>query len=359
VHRHASINVGDDDNWTIRVREGSCRLDIDFEGKVQFSSDERTIARLSSGGRLRIFESRRGVERELIAKGGPGDAPQISFELEGDAHPFDAAAQDWLGRLLPEVFRQTGIDAHGRVARLLARGGVEAVLAESKVISSDYVQRTYLTELIAQGKPGPQQVQRIVDLAAHDIQSDYDLAELLLAALGARGTAAVVGDGSAFGAACAAIDSDYDLRRVLVEVVKKAEQPPPVEGALACARGIGSDYDRAELLTTVVARWPRGHALSEQFYNLARSIGSDYDRRRTLEAVAQRRPLPDEDVRRLLATADAFHSNYDLAELLVTIGGAGQLDGELAAAFERAAAHINSSYDRQRALAAIGREHGG
>src|SRR6185295_13722820 len=118
--------------------------------------------------------------------------PQISFELDGDARPFDAAAQAWLARLLPEVFRQTGIDAPGRVGRLLARGGVEAVLAESRLIRSDYVQRTYLTELIAQAKPSAQQVARIVDLAAHNIDSDYDLAELLIAALGARGTAAVV-----------------------------------------------------------------------------------------------------------------------------------------------------------------------
>ena len=348
------MNVDDDDSWTIRVREGSCRLDIDLEGKIEFSPDERTVARVSPGGRLRILERRRGVERELIAKPGPGGAPQIAFELDGDAHPFDDAARAWLARLLPELFRQTGIDAHARVGRFLARGGVEAVLAESRLIRSDYVQRIYLVELLAQAHPGPQQVNRVVELGAKGIQSDYDLAELLVAALGSQGPAVVVGE--AFGGACAAIDSDYDLRRVLVEVVKQAKEPPPVERALGCARGISSDYDRAELLTAVVGRWPKGRALSDQFYTLARAVGSDYDRRRTLQAAAQRRPLQAEDVRRLLASADAFHSDYDLAELLVTVGAGAQLDGELAAAFERAASHIGSSYDRQRALAAIGRD---
>src|SRR6185436_8796254 len=215
THRSMSVNVGDDDDYTIRVHEGSCRLDIDLEGKVEFSADERSVARVSPRGRLRILERRRGVERELIAEGGPGGAPQISFELDGHEHPFDEAAKSWLARLLPEVFRQTGIDAEGRVARLLARGGFEAVFAESRLINNDNVQRTYLTELIAQAHPGPQQVNRIVELAAQGVQSDYDLAELLIAALGSQGAGVVVG--GAFGSACAAIDSDYDLRRVLVE----------------------------------------------------------------------------------------------------------------------------------------------
>jgi bla regulator protein blaR1 len=351
------MNVDDDNSWTIRVREGSCRLDIDLEGKVEFAADERTIARVSPGGRLRILERRRGVERELVAKAGPGGAPQVAFELDGDEHPYDEAARAWLARLLPEIFRQTGIDAHGRVGRILARGGVDAVLAESRLIRSDYVQRIYLTELLAQAKPGPQQVERVVDLAARGIDSDYDLAELLVAALGSQGSSAVVGN--AFGAACAAIDSDYDLRRVLVEVVAKAKEPAPVERALGCARGIGSDYDRAELLIAVVPRWPRGRALGDQVYTLARGLSSDYDRRRTLQAAAQRRPLPEEDVRRLLASADAFGSDYDLAELLVSVAGAAHFEGELAAAFERAAAHIGSDYDRKRALAAIGRDHDG
>ena len=177
-------------------------------------------------------------------------------------------------------------------------------------------------------------MERIIDLAARSIQSDYDLAELLVGAMASQGPAAVVGN--AFGAACAAIDSDYDLRRVLVEAVKHAKEPPPVERALGCAKGIGSDYDRAELLTAVVARWPRGRALSEQFYTLARGVSSDYDRRRSLQAAAERRPL-----RRRPAPAARQRRRLQLRlrprRAAGTVGGAASFDGELATAFERAA----------------------
>ena len=339
------------------MREGSCKLDVDLDGRVAFASDERTISRIAPGGRLRILERRAGHERELVAKPGPDGAPYATFELDGRAHPYDDAAKQWFARILPELFRQTGMDAEGRVGRILARGGFDAVLTEARLIRSDSVQRLYLTELMEQSHPGREQVARVIDLAGRDISSDYDLAELLVGALGSQDVGAVVGS-SGFRQACAAIDSDYDLRRVLVEAVQKAREPGAAELALACAKGIGSDYDRAELLTALTARWPRGHALSDQFYSLARDVSSDYDRRRTLQAAAERRPLPEADVRQLLASADAFHSDYDLAELLVSVAGAARIDGDLATAFERAAAHIGSSYDRQRAMAAIDRGDG-
>jgi hypothetical protein len=346
------VNV-DEESWTVRVREGSCRLEIDLEGTIGFGPDDRTITHVAPGGRLRILERRGGHERELLARPGAGGSPQLTFELDGEPRPFDEGARAWLDRLLPELFRQTGIDAAGRVGRLLARGGVEAVLAEARLIRSDSVERLYLEELLRQARPSAAQVSRLIGVAAQGIESDYDLAELVVAALARQDAGIVVGE--SFGAACNAIDSDYDLRRVLVEVVRKAKEPSSVERALGCTGRIGSDYDRAELLTAVVARWPRGRALSEQFYTLARAIGSDYDKRRTLQAAAERRPLQADDVRRLLLSAGSFHSDYDLAELLVTVGGAAQLDGELATAFERAAAQIGSSYDRQRALAALAR----
>jgi hypothetical protein len=340
----------------VRVRQGSCRLDIDLEGELTFAADERSIVRVPPGGRLRILERRGGHERELVAKAGPGGAPQIGFDLDGDPHPYDAAAQEWLARLLPDIFRQTGLDAAARVRRIHGRGGFEAVLAETRLIRSDYVQRTYLEELLRLVRPTPEQTSRALEVASQGIESDYDMAELLIAALGVQPGG--VATASSFPVACASIESDYDQRRVLVELVSKVADPAAVGRALGCARGIDSDYDSAELLISVVARWPKGKELPDQFYTVARNVGSDYDRRRTLEAVTQRRPLPEADLRRVLATADAFRSDYDLAELLVSAAGAGRLGGDLAAAYTRAAAHIGSSYDRQRALAAMEREGG-
>jgi hypothetical protein len=349
VHRSSSIDNNDHD-WTVRIRQGDCRLAIDIEGDVRFDEAESTVVHVSRGGRFRVAEERDGSERELLARPGD-DGLRITYELDGSERPFDAEGRAWLARLLPEVFRSTGLDAEGRVRRILQRGGVPALFAETRKIRSDHVQRIYLTELLEQGKPTEAQVREAAELGARDIDSDYDLAELLVAALAEHRSEVVVGP--RFADACAAIESDYDLRRVLSEVIARARTNAPGEEALRCVRRIESDYDTAEVLVAAAQRWPPGRELPASYFVAAREMGSDYDRRRVLQAVTGRRPAPPADLGRVLAVADAFTSSYDCAELLVSVAEASPLDGELASAYRTVARGIASEYDRQRSLAAL------
>jgi hypothetical protein len=287
-----------------------------------------------------------------VAKPGTGAALRLTYEVNGEEHPFDAAGRAWLAELLPEVFRATGMDARGRVGRILRRGGFDAVLAESARIRSDHVQRVYLAELLAQVKASEAQVRSVVALAARDVESDYDLAELLVGALQDYPVEAVIG--SSFAPVCAAIDSDYDLRRVLAEVMARARTHAPAEQALPCLRHVDSDYDTAEVLMAAAARWPGGRALPGAFFAAAKGMSSDYDRRRSLQAVTERRPAVAADLQHVLETAAVFSSDYDRAELLVSAAEAGEpLQGSLADAYLAAARGIGSEYDRQRALAAL------
>jgi hypothetical protein len=310
------------------------------------------VVRVESGSRFRIAEERGGVERELVAKPGPGGAPRLEYEVDGKARTFDAEGRAWLAHLLPEVFRASGLDAEGRVGRILRRGGFDAVLAESARIRSDYVQRIYLAELLDQVRASEAQVRRVVALATRDLESDYDLAELLVGALASYPAEAVVGGD--FAPVCAAIDSDYDLRRVLGEVMARARTHAPAEQALPCLRHVDSDYDTAEVLVAAAGRWPSGRELPAAFFVAARRMQSDYDRRRSLQAVTARRPAMATDLQHVLESAEEFSSDYDLAELLVATAEAGEpLHGALADAYLAAARGISSSHDRQRALAAL------
>ena len=202
----------------------------------------RPIARNLAAAGCASSRRRGGHERELIAKPGAGGAPEVTFELDGERQPFDDSARAWLGRMLPELFRETGVDAKGRVGRILARGGVDAVLAEMRLIRSDYVQRVYSVELLQQAKPDAAQVERVVALAARSIESDYDLAELGRLR-GSRGASR--GPGREFGEACApSTPTTTCFARCQVGRLPRTDG---AERALGCARGISSDYDRSEL----------------------------------------------------------------------------------------------------------------
>jgi beta-lactamase regulating signal transducer with metallopeptidase domain len=353
-HRSASVTVDDDGDWKVRLREGRCRLDVDLTGDVAFAADESGIARVGRNGRLRIFEDRPGAERELVATGGTDGRPLVTWQVDGLRRPFDDEGRAWLARLGPELFRQTGIDAASRVGRILARGGVDAVLAEVKHIPSDNIAALYLRELLRQGKPSPQQIERIVGLAAREIESDHELSQLLLAGIETHGAEAVVSP--AFHAACDALDSDHDTHRVLLAVVRQAQRPATVESALRCLRRVESDHDTSQVLVAVAARWPVGRELPESFFETARRVASDHDRKRVLEAAAARRPLLAADVRDILATAPTFRSSHDLAELLVAVARAGRLQGAQATAYLEAAERIGSEHDRNRAIAAMARQ---
>jgi hypothetical protein len=352
---HRSTSIDNDDNaWSVRARAGSCRLEIDIDGDVRLSADETTVEHVGDGGRLRLYELRDGREQELVLKAGPHGVPAITYHLDGEPHAFDEAGRRWLARLLPEIYRQTGIDAPRRVGSLLQHGGPDAVLAEVKLVASDGVRALYLRELLRQARLEPAQVDHVVAVAAAEIASDHDLAELLVDALRRLPVSTVVG--RSFGAACAAIESDYDLRRVLSELLTRTADTAPVGQALACTQGIQSAYDRTEVLVALARRWPAGRPLPDAFFSLTSDIHSDYDRRRALAAVNARKPLEPADARRVIATAPAFHSDYDLAETLVGVARALPLDGELEAAYRQAAASVHSTYDRERALRAV--EHG-
>lgn len=348
-----SVTVDDDGNWKVRSTVGRCRLEVDLQGEVVFSPDETTVARIGRGARLRVLERRPGGRHELLVTAGPDGRPVAVWEVDGERRPFDAGGRQWFARFVPELFRQTGIDAAGRVGRLLARGGVDAVLAETERITSDSVGALYYRELLRQAEPTDDQVRRLVATAAERLESDHEMARVLTAAIASRGADAVVSP--AFVAACRSIGSDHDLAKVLLEVVQRAARPAAVERALECAGGIDSDHDLKRVLVALAGRWPSGQALPPAFYAAAGSVGSDFDLRQTLQAAAARRPLTEREVRAILAASRGIGSDFDLAELLVGLAAATRLQGELSAAYLEAAEEIGSEHDRNRALAALAR----
>jgi beta-lactamase regulating signal transducer with metallopeptidase domain len=378
----SSTSLFGHDSISASYSGGDRKLKIGIEGDVQFNDAETAVTRISEGGELHIVEVRDGIKRELRLQP-EGNGFARLYRVDGDDAPYDAAAEKWLAAILPDIFRTTGLDAEARLKRILARGGVEAVLAEIALIHSDYVSANYIGGLFAQAELDTVQIDRVVALMAAiesdyelrraltpalaagvqseasqvrvlalaaDMESDYECAELLIAA-----SKQIPLDGArlaAWSAATADIDSDYEQRRVLEALLaQKQKHPAHAELAIAMADSIGSDYEKRMLLEAAAGL----EVLDRSAYvRVARSIGSDYERREALIHLLANGSIDKQVALDMIAAAGEIGSDYEAKELLLAIAKAMPSDPQLIEAY-RSVTRKLSPYERGEAEAGLDR----
>jgi hypothetical protein len=338
---------GDDDLERILVVTGRCKLAIEMRGQIEFLDDESGVARMAPGSYLEIDEKRDGTRRLVEYRPGAG-VPEVTWLVDGKPAAFDDEAREWVATMIPMIFRMTGIQAPQRVGRILARGGVEAVLDEVRLIEGDYVQRIYLDQVLAQAELTPGETRDWLSTAGKEVGSDYELAEALIG-LPSRDLARAEIQ-QAFVEAASSIGSDYELRRTLTRLLEQETvSAATLEPMLEAAGTIGSDYECAELLVSIASRFPDGEPLPPSYYAVAASIGSDYEMGRALGQVAGRR-MDRESLVSLLTAATDIGSDHELANLLVLVIGEQGIPEGTRADYERALETIGSRYDRGRVL---------
>jgi hypothetical protein len=341
-----------DDHWKIALYHASCSLEIELDGDIRFSADDRGIERMGRGAELTI-EEHSDSPRKLVVTAGPGGEPRYRFTVDGDDRPLDAAGRGWLAEVLPEVLRATGLQAPERVARLLSEGGVPAVLAEIRLMTSDRVQGLYFDQVLHQRRLSPADAEALLRTAGEAIGSDHSLAELLSRFPSAP--LAEPGVQEAFVEAAATIGSDHETGRVLRTLLGRNDlAPATVDAVMAITRDIGSDHELAEVLLALLDADSRDRPVTPTLFAAAETIGSDHEQGRVLRAVIDRGHLDDATVQALLASAEKIGSDHEMAEVLVLLASRTDLDGALRARYLETAKSIGSRHDHDRALAAVG-----
>ena len=333
----------------IRMRDGRWRLAVDFRGDIVMKPDDSGIERLGSDAFLKI-EERNGRERHrLEAVPGPDGRPEIEWEVNREPAEFDADGRKWLAEILPRIYRTTGIDAEGRVGRLLAVSGVAGVLREIDKIGSDHVQAIYFEQLLKQAESSEQDLERILRRMAREISSDHEMSRLiaLIPADSLRRESTAEG----FLAAARTIGSDHELRRALTVLLGVPAFPDFGETVLDATTTLGNDFELAELLKDVVEAYPEDRPLPSGFARALRTIGSGFERRKVLGTALRRPGLGSEELEMLLHAAKGINSDFELAELLVEL--ARGYPAELPEAYYRAVTTIGSDYEQRRVLDAV------
>jgi beta-lactamase regulating signal transducer with metallopeptidase domain len=335
--------------WVVRWSRGDCSYEIEARGDVKFNRDVTDIESISRDGSFTLEQHVGDDTKRLVVRPRDDGTLERSYSENGTRREFDAAARAWFAETLIALDRQTAFAVDQRVPSILERGGVDAVLNEITLVSTDYARRRYYTKLLSMRQLDRAQVKRVVEQAGSEMSSDYELAELLVA----LSKLDAFGDDShpAFVAAAKKIKSDYERRRALTALLQRDRlAPATVSALLDAASTIDSDYELAELLIDVSKRYAINDQTRPTYIKALGSIKSDYEHRRVLSAIVAGGGLSPAANRTLLQDAARIQSDYELAEFLILMGKHGGLDAATRDVYFAAADKIDSDYEHRRAL---------
>lgn len=297
----------------IQMEHDDVELSFEADGKFSFNDAEDDLVALEDEATL--IETRDGVTRRIDFEA-DGEQIRRSYEVDGDEQPLDAEARRWMASAIVRVLRESGIDAGKRIARIHARGGLPAVLAEIELIDGDHARGVYLAALF--DLPG---------LTATDLDRALQLASKM--------------------------QSDYSRRTALEAALARHTLSPGQQIAmLQTVASFESDYDRRVLLVAAAPLLAADARVRQAWFDALGACRSDYDTRVSLEAMLSRDPLTQDDLQRVIESAARMHSDYDRRTTLEALAPRLGDSQALALAYAAAVKAIGSDYDRRAALEA-------
>jgi hypothetical protein len=320
-----------------------------IEGKPTFSDDGSDIVALAPGGSVTIEEKTAAFARKLEITAGDDGQLQRRYSVNGAPRELDADGKQWVAGIILDAVRQSAYDAERRVARLFERGGAAAVLDEVALIKGDYAKAVYLRHLLKDRQLEPAAARRIVQMTARDITSAYEKHQVLAAVAGKylddKETLAE------FAAAIGTIDSDYDRGQALAALVKDRKLTrDQLNVVLPAVAKMSSDHDKAQALLGLLKAGGAEAVGQPAFFEAANGVKSAYDRARVLTAVLAAKP--DKEAQKLVVSSAAgISSDYEKAQVLIAAAKIIE-DEEIRKMLVEVARGIRSDYERGNVLSA-------
>jgi beta-lactamase regulating signal transducer with metallopeptidase domain len=329
---------------------GWTSLSLKVDGTIEFTDDDRDVKSLSPGGHFRMEEGTWLSGRAYEVKADSAGKLTKTYSVGWSTKPMDSEGRAWLGRLLPQMIRDSGIGAGPRVARILRQGGPQAVITEIGLIHSDGSKRIYLEQLFSQATLNAEQLKDAARLI-RGISSDGDKAQVL-----------VTVDGKYFTGelrpylfeAARSIHSDGDKRRVLCDIVKKdGGSTDTLVSVARAAKHISSDGDKAEVLIEMADSYRASDGLDIAYFEAVKSISSDGDHARVLSTILAAHGDDRDTLAWALRSAEKISSDGDKARVLKEAVSQYSDDDLIRKAFFDAANSISSDGDHQQVLVAL------
>jgi hypothetical protein len=345
---HQSSSKG---SGTISWSSDGQKVVVKYDGSFTINDRDTDIETLSPNGYVRVSDGAwlRGRSVEFTADG--AGVITRRFRIGSTERPFEPEGREWLEQIFPRFVRQSGLNAKERVARLLGRGGIDAVLTDIAAIEGSYAKRLYFSHLLKQASLDADAARRVLEQAGREIDSDYELASLLIDVA----SKLTLDDAArtAYFAAARRIGSDYEMRRVYSTVLKRgALSAPLLVSLLEGSRDLGSDYEAASLLIEVIDRHPIDGAARQPFFDALAGIGSAYEKGRVLQRLLRRSDVSEEALVAAIRESATIDSDHEASRVLLAAARSRSLTGTARDAYIRAAERL-SNHEKNEALAAL------
>jgi beta-lactamase regulating signal transducer with metallopeptidase domain len=350
-----SISISKNDSQesgNYRWSHNGQKIEVDYRGKVEFTDDDSDVKSLTPNGWLRIKDGGFfGGDHAVEFKADSAGTIERRYWSGRNEQPFEPEGRKWLSQMLPKFIRQSGIGAQSRVERIRRTQGVAGVLSEIALIEGSWAKRVYYSHLLKGGGLDARTVAQILTKAGAEIESDYELASLLISA----------GDlltddetRKAYFDAARTIGSDYEMRRVFSSALKNGPVSQSLlNSVLDTSTAIDGDYEQASLLVQVAKTQPLDSTTRAAFFRAYTNIQGDYEQQRVLSAVLERTDLSPDIFNSVVESIGTINGDYAAASTLLKVAKQQAIEGSMRAPFFRAVSSIESSYERGRVLQTV------
>ena len=336
-------------SMTWRTSDGLHVREMRIRGDVHFNDTETDVQSISRDGLFSYEESYGFASRRYEVGSDSAGLMTRRYLVDGREKPFDADAKGWLRAALPDLLRESGIDAPERVRRILKQGGVPAVLGEIGKIHSDGTKKLYIGELLLTGKLSTDQFQSLLRVV-RGMGSDGEKAAVLVFL-----APDVLKDNLRDYAfeALKTIHSDGEKRRVLTQFIAHDSSRGTLTLAARAAADINSDGEKAAVLVDLAGHLLNNNELSRPFFRAAESIHSDGERARVLTAVMASAGEQRDTLTEALRSAKSISSDGEKARVLVHADGYWKDDDVMRRAYFEAAGSVHSDGEKARVLTSL------
>ena len=334
---------------TWRTNDGLHSREMRIRGDVHFNDTETDVQPISADGSFSYEESYGFSSRRYQVTADSSGQITRRYLIDGREKPFDADGQAWLRAALPDLVRESGIDAPERVRRILKQGGAPAVLAEIGKIHSDGTKKLYIRELVPVGNLATDQFQSLLRVV-RGMSSDGEKSSVLVFL--APNTLKDNLRDYTF-EALKTIHSDGEKRRVLTQFILHDSSRGTLTLAARAAADINSDGEKAAVLVDLASHLRNNADLSRPFFRATESIHSDGERARVLTAVMAAAGERRDTLTEALRVAESISSDGEKVRVLVHADGYWKDDDLVRRAYFETARTVHSDGEKARVLTSL------
>lgn len=328
----------------ISHKSGSQRLNVEYDGKIEFTDDDKAIKSISRGGYLFIRKTSFGNRREILAEPNSDGTIEYEYRVGRKRMEWDKEAQEFLADVLLEVIRTTGMGAEGRVERFYQKGGLDAVLNEVDEIRSDYVSQIYLRTLLDEQDLNDNELVKVAGYVPRELDSDHYITEVFKDHSEKFFKNEKTTD--AFLNAIDRMDSDHYVSIILKRAMKEDLSEASTIKVLKAADIMNSDHYKTNVFKDLLDRRDLSDNLIDQIVISAADIKSDHYATIVLRNALDRPNLSDKAFENLMQAVANIDSDHYATETFKSMLNSRQVSDKVVEAIIEKLDYMDSDHYR-------------